>query len=452
MEPTSTVLPLVIFDRGHDLEHKFRFQNLPYQVSSNMIGNEENKEGDKLVAPALTPTSEEDNGGKNDDADTASSIAHAHADAPDPATGFGASPTTNDSTAVNTATVPIPKTATSTSSSARSGFFSRISGGDIRLGDVYDMAQKRAVQMREQALTEVEKIQQQLQKKKDDEEKILIPPSTGTLIVGDPMNNDTFGDGDASETEKVENSAARGKNASGRSTPTTTTKVGPKTALSLSNISSPLRDAFNIARQKSTDAANQLIFPIDTFIGTKDSDEDVHSGSSSQSHSSSSDYSSYSGDHIILGGSHDASVDGEDGNKAITSGVGGKNVIDNSQNDKTSKINNIGSSNDASGPEAVAVATSTLTSTRLVAEATNSVFTAAVGRYRRLKDSAASPLPQVSKKAEVVVGGADRVSGLRNFQLEDIIDDKNVSAVLIPSTSRILPPSMPILLSKVRIE
>lgn len=418
-----------------------------------MRGNEENKEGDKLAAPALTLTSEEDNGDKNDDADTASSIAHADADAPDPATGFGASPTT-DSTAVNTATVPIPKTVTSTSSSARSGFFSRIGGGDIRLGDVYDMAQKRAVQMREQALTEVEKIrQQQLQKKKDDEEKIVIPPSTGKLIVDDPMNKDTFGDGDASETEKVESSAAlRGKNASGRSTPTTTTKVGPKAALSLSNISSPLRDAFNIARQKSTDAANQLIFPIDTFIATKDSDEDVHSGSSSQSHSSSSDYSSYSGDHSILGGSHDASVDGEDGNKAITSGVGGKTVIDNSQNDKTSKINNIGSSNGTSGPEAVAVATSTLTPTRLVAEATNSVFTAAVGRYRRLKDSAASPLPQVSKKAEVVVGGADRVSGLRNFQLEDIIDDKNVSAVLIPSTSRILPPSMPILLSKVRIE
>lgn len=396
----------------------------------------EKKEGDKLVTPALTLLSGEDTDGKNDDADTASSLtASASADAPASATGIGASP--SDSTAVNTATVPTPKRAASTSklSSARSGFFSRIGGGDIRLGDVYDMAQKRAVQMREQALTEVEKIrQQQLQKKRDEEEKIVIPPSTGTLIVGDPMKNDTFGDGDASdETEKVENSLAkREKNASGRSTPTTNAKDGPTVALSLSTISSPLRDAFNIARQKSTDVANQLIFPIDT-IGTKDSDEDVHSGSSSQSQSSSSDYSSYSGDHSSLAGGHDASVD-----KC-------------SQHDKASKISNISSSNGTSGHETVAVATSTLTPTRLVAEATNSVFTAAVGRYRRLKDSAASPLPQVSKKTEVVVGGADRVTGLRNFQLEDIIDDKNVSATLIPSTSRILPPSMP-LLSKVRVE
>ena len=321
----------------------------------------------------------------------------------------------------------------------------------MSLGDVYDMAQKRAVLMREQALTEVEKLrQQQLQKKKDEKEKFVIPPSTGTLVVGDPVKNDTFGDSVAPDgTEKLEDSLGETVVIPDKATRTAATKVGPKAALSLASISSPLRDAFHIARQKSTDAANQLIFPIDTFVAPKHSDDDVHSGSSSQSHSTSSEYSSYSGDHSSLGGSHshDASVDGEDGSKASTS-AGGKNTVDqSSHDDKTTNSNNIGSSNGTVGAETVAVATSTLTPTRF-AEATNSVFTAAVGRYRRLKDSAVSPLPQVPKKSEVVVGGADRVSGLRNFQLK-VMDDKNTSAALNPPTNRILPPSMP-LSSKVR--
>ncbi len=321
----------------------------------------------------------------------------------------------------------------------------------MSLGDVYDMAQKRAVLIREQALTEVEKIRkQQLQKKKDEEEKFVIPPSTGTLVVGDLVNNDTSGDGVAPDgAEKVEDSLG-GTKTSDKATPTAATKVGPKAALSLASISSPLRDALNIARQKSTDAANQLIFPIDTLIAPKLSDDDVHSGSSSQSHSTSSEYSSYSGDHSSLGGSHshDASVDGEDGNKASASAGGKDTVGKSSHDDKSTNSNNNGSSNGKVGAETVAVATSTLTPTRF-AEATNSVFTAAVGRYRRLKDSAVSPPPQVPKKTEVVVGGADRVSGLRNFQLEDIIDEKNTSAAMNPPASRILPPSMP-LSSKVR--
>ena len=356
-----------------------------------------------------------------------------------------------DSTAINTAATTTSTTVTATTSSfARSGFFSRIGGGDIRLGDVYDMAQKRATQMKEQALTEVEKLrqhqQQQLQKQQENN-KFVIPPSTGTLIIGDPVKNNTdvvitdaAGDDGAEKNEDL----LVGKATSATSMPNATPKAGPKSSLSLSTISSPLRDAFNLAKQKSTDAANQLIFPIDTFIAPKDSDDDdVQSGSSSsRSHSSASEYSSDSGDHSSIGDSHDAS----------NASAGRENNIDKSKHDdKATKTNNIGGSNGKSGMESVAVATSTLTPTR-IAEATNSVFTAAVGRYRRLKDSAASPLPPLPTKTKVIVGGADRVGGLRNFQLEDIINDQNAStAALNPTANRLLPPSLP-LSSKVSVE
>ena len=90
----------------------------------------------------------------------------------------------------------------------------------------------------------------------------------------------------------------------------------------------------------------------------------------------------------------------------------------------------------------------------VAAEATNSVFTAAVGRYRRLKEASSSPLPPMSKQVgeELVVGGADRVGGLRNFQLEDIINDQNATtAALNPPANRLLPPSLP-LSSKVSVK
>lgn len=447
------------------------------------------KEGDLCVAPAPLPApdlalaSGKENGmNDDDDADAeqctsatdmenGTSSTSATADTPNPtpttaeheAGDEGSQTPAADSTAINTAATTTSTTVTATTSSfARSGFFSRIGGGDIRLGDVYDMAQKRATQMKEQALTEVEKLrqhQQQLQNQKKREEeqqennKFVIPPSTGTLIIGDPVNNtdtdvitDAAGDDDA---EKIGDSMGE------KATSTTTMpKALPTSSLSLSTISSPLRDAFNLAKQKSTDAANQLIFPIDTFIAPKDSDDDdVQSGSSSsRSHSSASEYSSDSGDHSSVGDSHDASVGGRDGSKASNASAGRENNIDKSKHDdKATKTNNIGGSNGKSGMESVAVATSTLTPTR-IAEATNSVFTAAVGRYRRLKDSAASPLPPLPTKTKVVVGGADRVGGLRNFQLEDIINDQNATtAALNPPANRLLPPSLP-LSSKVSVE
>jgi hypothetical protein len=362
------------------------------------------------------------------------------------------------STSATTATAPpaaaTAATATSTSS-VRQGFFSRIGGGEIRLGDVYDMAQKRAVQMREQALTEVEKLRQQQLQKKREEEIFSIPPSTGTLIIVDPVINNKSGDGAAEGIENSEDSAG-GMISSSKLAPTASTKVGTKSSLSIATISSPLRDAFNIARQKSTDAASQLIFPIDTLIAPKDSDE------SSPSHNSSSEYSSFSGDHSSLEGSHDASVEGEEGSKTSTSsvekivgnnssGLVDKKLSKDNINSKNGNTNNSGSSGKTAA-DTVAVATSTLTPTRFT-EATSSVFNAAVGRYRRLKDNATSSSPrnQQPSKTEVVVGGADRVGGLRNFQLEDIIDDINAAAVLTPAASRILPPPMP-LSSKVSVE
>ncbi|KAL3767637.1 hypothetical protein ACHAWU_010430 [Discostella pseudostelligera] len=436
---------------------------------------EEKKEGDLFVAPAPLPApalagKESDGDGmkmKGDvehcasDMENGTSSTSATADTPNPTPttaeheeGDGGSPTLSaGSTVINTAATTTSKTTTATgttaattSSTARSGpgFFSRIGGGDIRLGDVYDMAQKRATQMKEQALTEVEKLrqhqQQQLQKQQENN-KFVIPPSTGTLIIGDPVKNNTdvvitdaAGDDGAEKNEDL----LVGKATSATSMPNATPKAGPKSSLSLSTISSPLRDAFNLAKQKSTDAANQLIFPIDTFIAPKDSDDDMHSGSSSsRSHdSSASEYSSDSGDHSSIGDSHDAS----------NASAGRENSIDKSKHDDkaTKTNNNIGGSNGKSGTETVAVATSTLTPTR-IAEATNSVFTAAVGRYRRLKDSTASPLPPLPTKTKVVVGGADRVGGLRNFQLEDIINDQNAStAALNPTANRLLPPSLPL--------
>ena len=92
-------------------------------------------------------------------------------------------------------------------------------------------------------------------------------------------------------------------------------------------------------------------------------------------------------------------------------------------------------------PQTIATAPSTtLTPTRFTA-ATSSVFNATVGRYRKLKESASFDSSQLSgqpqeQPKEVLVGGADRVGGLRNFQLDGIIDNNAMS-------SKMLPPTMP---------
>ena len=315
-----------------------------------------------------------------------------------------------------------------------------------------------------------------------------LPAGKGDVAVTDTnASSDDGANGNADDDEGVTKIQAT-------AIPTiaaTTNKVEPSkqasstsassTTLSLSTLSSPLRDAFNIAKQRSTEAAKQLIFPIDTFIAPKDSSEE----SSSQSHCSSrSDYSSYSGggDHSHSSDGSDASVvggdDGRSSKASNASAMGGtKNIMDASRNndDKATSKNNHHHHNNSTGGSStshgkavaetttasIATPASTLTPTRLMvaAEATNSVITAAVGRYRRLKEASSSPLPPMSKKVGevLVVGGADRVGGLRNFQLEEIIinDEKKQPGLnasnAVASRRRLLPPSMP-LSSKVSVE
>lgn len=317
-------------------------------------------------------------------------------------------------------------TTNNNSTTKSSGFFSRMGGGvvtpQLKLGDVYATAQKRAVQLREQAVTEVERLrQQQLERQKEEEKEkeVVIPPSTGMIVDNEisvlPTNEKETQDADQTpEGETVNQTDATVKEATTKSTfPVITSPLRQANAL---------RDAFNIVRQTSADAAKELIFPIDAFAaGTSDKEED-EDDSRYLSPNSSNEYSSYS--------QEDNSSDSNASNPeeaSVDEGGKGKDVINGST---------------TPGRPPTTATSNTLTPTRFTA-ATSSVFNATVGRYRKLKESASFDSYQLSgsgqpqeQQQEVLVGGADRVGGLRNFQLDGIIDNNAMS-------SKMLPPTMP---------
>lgn len=294
--------------------------------------------------------------------------------------------------------------ATTPTETATKSFFSRRTPilGD-KLGDVYEKAQRRAAQLREQA----ERIrQQQLEVQKQDEEEerhtvgvvSMIPPATGMLVDGKEFvaNDDdqVLPVNEAQNHKRTINGTPAAANNGRKKFPA----VSP----------SSLRNAFNIVRQTSSEAATQLIFPIDAFAaGTSDAEDD------------------------------------EDDSRYLSSNESSSH----SQEDDSSKSNTSSPEKDkeviTDSPSVVATAatSSTLTPTRFEA-ATNSIFNA-VGRYRRLKESASfdssqlssSSQPEQEQPKELIVGGADRVGGLRYFQLDGIIDNS--------ASSNLLPPTMP---------
>ena len=295
---------------------------------------------------------------------------------------------------------------TPTETATKSFFSSRTPILGDKLGDVYEKAQRRAAQLREQA----ERIrQQQLEVQKQDEEAerhthtvgdvSMIPPATGMLVDGKE-----FVASDDNQVLPV--NEAQDKHKSTINGTPATANNGRKKFPAVSP--SSLRNAFNIVRQTSSEAATQLIFPIDAFAaGTSDAEDD------------------------------------EDDSRYLSSNESSSH----SQEDDSSKSNTSSPEKDkeviTDSPSVVATAatSSTLTPTRFEA-ATNSIFNA-VGRYRRLKESASfdssqlssSSQPEQEQPKELIVGGADRVGGLRYFQLDGILDNS--------TSSNLLPPTMP---------
>lgn len=319
-----------------------------------------------------------------------------------------------------------------------SGFFSLTP--QLKLGDVYATAQKRAVQLREQAVTEVERLrQQQLERQKEEEKEkeFVIPPSTGMIVDNEisalPVANEKELTQDVDQT--VDKAAGGETTVANNVDKTDDANVKESTRSTFPVITSPLRqanalrDAFNIVRQTSADAAKELIFPIDAFAaGTSDKaeeDDEEEDDSRYLSPNSSNEYSSYSQED----NSSYSNASSPEKASVVDAGGKGKDVINGSTT--------------PGRPPIIATATSTtLTPTRFTA-ATSSVFNATVGRYRKLKESASFDSSQLSgsgqpqeQPQEVLVGGADRVGGLRNFQLDGIIDNNAMS-------SKMLPPTMP---------
>jgi len=335
---------------------------------------------------------------------------------------------------------PVPSSTTNTADTSTSkspGFFSRIgtlgnsvgSGAPLlgdKLGNVYEKAQKRAVELHEQAVTEVERLRQQQKEDQDKLNNIVIPPSSGTLIVdGSEVKAVSSSELQEASNEKkttIESSVVEGAVKDGNAS-----KVKESKSSTFPNVSSPLRDAFNIVRQQSLQSAERLVFPVEAFAtGVSDDDATAEKGGE----------------------------DDEDDDSRYLSPDSSNVSSSRSQEDDSS--NSIVGSPEKEGSErkevintTPATSTSSLTPTRFTG-----VFNATVGRYRRRLQESASFDSQLSSSSdqqqsqqqqqprEVLVGGADRVGGLRYFQLDSIIDKNAMS-------SKLLPPTMPFS-SKVR--
>ena len=329
---------------------------------------------------------------------------------------------------------PVPSSTTNTADTPTSkspGFFSRIgtlgnsvgSGAPLlgdKLGHVYEKAQKRAVELHEQAVTEVERLRQQQQKEDQDKSKnsIVIPPSSGTLIVdGSEVKAVSSSELHVSNEKKttIESSVVEGAVKDGSAS-----KVKENKSSTFPNVSSPLRDAFNIVRQQSLQSAERLVFPVEAFA-TGVSDDDATAEKEGEDEDDDSRYLSPDSSNVSSSQSQEDDSSSSNVGSPEKEGSYKKEVINTTP----------------------ATSTSSLTPTRFTG-----VFNATVGRYRRrLQESASFDSSQLSSSSdqqqssqsqprEVLVGGADRVGGLRYFQLDSIIDKDAMS-------SKLLPPTMP---------
>lgn len=304
-------------------------------------------------------------------------------------------PTANGDNDNNTTPTPPPTAPAPAETTTKSRFFSRMSSlGSTAastaapiLGDVYERAQKRAVQLREQA----ELLRQQQQQayaaaQSRQQQEFVIPPATGTLVVEPhviPVGVESTGETAATKDETTINTTPIDEEST-----TQQQSISRKSSnSSYKSISSPIRDAFNIVKVTSAEVAREYLMPpaADSSDGDEEGDDD----------------SSYAG--VSDAASKDA---------------GHKNEEDNTDN--TSESNVAG--------------------TRRFAAATNAVVSAytefrTVGRYRMYKDNEppqnvttfhdpndgdtqTQPLFQTN---DPMVGGADRVGGLGRLKLSDIV-------------------------------
>eukprot|EP01082_Thalassiosira_pseudonana_P003185 g3301.t1 g3301 contig12:1798924-1800190(-) len=225
------------------------------------------------------------------------------------------------------------------------------------LGDVYERAQKRAVQLREQA----ELLRQQQQQayaaaQSRQQQEFVIPPATGTLVVEPhviPVGVESTG-----ETADTKDETTIKTTPIDEESTTQQQSISRKSSnSSYKSISSPIRDAFNIVKVTSAEVAREYLMPpaADSSDGDEEGDDD----------------SSYAG--VSDAASKDADHKNEEDNK-----------------DNTSESNVAG--------------------TRRFAAATNAVVSA----YTEFR----TPLFQTN---DPMVGGADRVGGLGRLKLSDIV-------------------------------
>lgn len=348
-----------------------------------------------------------------------------------------------NSSASSTTGAPAADTAAST------GFFSRMqsirSNAAPILGDVYDRAQKRAAQFREQAATEMERLrQQQVHQGKEKTEAAAISPSTGPSVMSahgsshssvtdqEEMENKTKEPETEIETEVMNTSNARRINP--ESNNSSGAKRDKEAKLNPKSITSPIRSAFAIVRQTSQEVARDFILPPGTSF-SYESNEDA--------------------DNNIAGRKEIVKTTDKIEKALIESEPKSGNP---EQNDSKDAENNTACKKSTSieiGQDENANAIKNIGSTRLAA-ATSAVVSAytefrAVGRYRVMKDNeppqnvATSHNPndiqeyaKASKpheRSEPMVGGADRVGGLRNLQLGEIFAAFNSSVGTLPEES-----------------
>lgn len=149
-----------------------------------------------------------------------------------------------------------------------SRFFSRI--GSIDTAATANLIRSRAQKLREQAVSEVDRLRQQQQQAQQSQE------------TTDPEVDNADGEAGKEEADKgSEEASVKSHDDAGKNAETSTTNAAtPKRSNAVSNDTSkkqnlsPLRNAFNAVRSTSTDAAKNLIFPPTVFAASYSNSED----------------------------------------------------------------------------------------------------------------------------------------------------------------------------------
>ncbi|KAK1747786.1 DENN domain-containing protein [Skeletonema marinoi] len=346
--------------------------------------------------------------------------------------------------ATNNETEAPPPAAAATSSR----FFSRI--GSIGDNATANLILSRAQKLRAQAVSEVDRLRQQQQSQQQSQETTdqvdtnNIPPAVGTLIDGEavkeePQQPDAAINADeGGEEASVKSHTDEPMTQEGGSEKTTTNVIGtPKRSNAVTNDTSkkqnlsPLRSAFNVVRTTGADAAKNLIFPPTVFASSNEEDDDDDNGGGDDGMTSPDDKR------------EDDEGTQEDGNSSLTS-----------RNSSTGGERS--SAPSLSGQQQFASSTPVKSFVNAYSEFRT------VGRYRMMKDNeppqnvitAHDPknvmhmTPQqngstpVEKRklakqmsASPVVGGADRVVGLRFLNWDKVVGPINEKKEVSSSTS-----------------